>query len=70
MKSLLFTLTPLVAMLIPGYAVADNTDVCGFSGSARFVESAPRDRFRITNTSDNEWQINAIKLDLTTSRAI
>lgn len=47
--------------------VADPTtdsDICAFSSIARFIESAPRDRFSIQNTSAEGWLIHRIQLDL------
>lgn len=41
-----------------------DTDICAFSSTARFIESAPRDRFSIQNTSTEGWLIHTIQLDL------
>lgn len=46
---------------------AADSDMCGFSSSARFVESAPRDRFSFQNTSSSDWKITTLSLDLSSS---
>jgi len=43
------------------------TSVCGFEASVQFNESAPRDSFRISNTSSSNWFINTLSLDMSTS---
>ena len=46
---------------------ADEASLCGFATTARFVESAPRDRFFIENTSTTAWTISSANVDLSTS---
>ena len=45
----------------------NDPEMCGFAISARFVESAPRDRFLIENTSTAAWTIRSLNVDLSTS---
>ena len=45
----------------------DDVSMCGFATSARFIESAPRDRFVIQNTSTAAWTISSLNVDLSTS---
>ena len=46
-------------------AVAANA--CDAQLSARFIESAPRDRFELTNESSGDWSVANVTLDLTAS---
>ena len=48
-------------------AINDEPNLYGFISSARFVESAPRDRFIISNESSAGWSIVAVAIDLSTS---
>lgn len=69
-----YTPLVLVAMLAPN-ALGANDDtpkdkpalLCGFSTSAEFVESAPRDLFRLKNHSSAQWDIQRVALDLRSS---
>lgn len=67
------TTAAFMLLLSHEYTIAANEQIkqsggCGFSASAQFTESAPRDRFSIRNTSDESWQIRSAKLDLSTSK--
>lgn len=48
-------------------SITKATGVCGFEASVQFNESAPRDSFRISNTSSGNWFITALSLDMSTS---
>ena len=47
--------------------VANNSKSCQAALSAKFTESAPRDRFAFTNVSSDGWQIQKLSLRLATS---
>lgn len=65
--------TALAAALLlaqqPSLLYAESTSVvgCGPLLEARFIESAPRDRFEFANKSNDDWSITRITLDLSKS---
>ena len=62
----------LVLMTTFSLATASVTDAkqshCDATLSARFIESAPRDRFTFVNTSKPGWSINHISIELAESQ--
>ena len=59
------------AVLTSAHVHAQNTSqpegLCGFATDVQFVESAPRDRFIVQNTSSGRWKIASLTLDLSPS---
>ncbi|MFK7859103.1 MAG: hypothetical protein AB8B64_09790 [Granulosicoccus sp.] len=62
----------VAALVVPTVSLASDKaeatgNTCGFSSRIIFLESAPRDRFTVQNTSSGNWSITRVNLDLSSS---